>query len=121
MNPKIWGPHAWIFLHSITFNYPSKPTLQDINHYKNFFNNLKYILPCNNCQNHYKNNIDKYPLTDEILSSKQKLINWLINIHVDKSLHNTQLGCGNGPSEAIFSPDSLHYLMHILCPCFNLG
>ena len=26
MNPKIWGPHAWIFLHSITLNYPENPT-----------------------------------------------------------------------------------------------
>ena len=21
MDPNVWGPHAWIFLHSITMNY----------------------------------------------------------------------------------------------------
>ena len=26
MEPNIWGPGAWTFLHSITFQYPENPT-----------------------------------------------------------------------------------------------
>ena len=26
LEPNIWGPHYWFFLHSITFTYPKKPT-----------------------------------------------------------------------------------------------
>ena len=28
-NNKIWGPDAWLFLHTITFNYPENPSEQD--------------------------------------------------------------------------------------------
>ena len=24
MKPEIWGPHAWMFLHSITLEYPDR-------------------------------------------------------------------------------------------------
>ena len=26
MNPKIWGPPGWIFLHSIAYGYPNEPS-----------------------------------------------------------------------------------------------
>ena len=26
MNPEIWGPPAWMFLHSISLAYPKNPT-----------------------------------------------------------------------------------------------
>ena len=29
MNPKFWGPHGWIFLHTVTMNYPKEPNNQD--------------------------------------------------------------------------------------------
>ena len=29
INPSIWGEPGWIFLHSITFSYPEKPTKED--------------------------------------------------------------------------------------------
>ena len=36
MDPKIWGPSTWLFLHTITLNYPNNPTQQDIDNYKKF-------------------------------------------------------------------------------------
>ena len=81
MDPKVWGPHAWIFLHSITLNYPSYPTKQVIKQHYDFFTNLFYVIPCDKCRQHYKQNLVKYPLTNKILSSRENLIKWLINIH----------------------------------------
>ena len=37
MNVNKWGPGGWVFLHTITFNYPLKPTLADKENYRNFF------------------------------------------------------------------------------------
>ena len=34
MEPKIWGEHAWIFLHTITLNYPEEPTFSDKYNYQ---------------------------------------------------------------------------------------
>lgn len=37
MNQNIWGSHLWFSLHSISFNYPLSPSIEDKNNYKNFF------------------------------------------------------------------------------------
>ena len=81
MDPNVWGSHAWIFLHSITYNYPDNPSVNDINNHYNFFRLLKDVLPCNTCRYHYKQNLEKFPLSSDILSSKQNLIKWLFKIH----------------------------------------
>ena len=79
-NNNVWGPSAWTFLHTITFNYPEDPTEDDKRKYYNFFMNLKDVLPCKKCQAHYKENIQKYDLSDN-LDSRQDLVQWLIYIH----------------------------------------
>ena len=81
MDPEIWGPHAWVFLHSITITYPENPTEQDKINYKNFFNSLHNVLPCPGCAYHYQLHLKKHPLNNNILSNKKKLIIWLITIH----------------------------------------
>ena len=48
--------------------------------YYNFFMNLKDVLPCKKCQAHYKENIQKYDLSNN-LDSRQDLVQWLIDIH----------------------------------------
>jgi len=78
MDPKIWGNHAWLFLHTITLNYPDIPTKFDKEHYKNFFENLSHVIPCDVCRDHYKQNIRKHPIQ---LESKESLTKWLHKIH----------------------------------------
>jgi hypothetical protein len=81
MGPDVWGPHAWKFLHYVSLGYPSNPTPEQKQKYKHFFELLKDILPCSLCANHYAENYKKQPLTDEILSDRDKLIKWVIDIH----------------------------------------
>ncbi len=83
MNPDIWGPPAWTFLHYVTTKYPECPSTEDKKHMRQFFTELGYVLPCFNCRDHYKTNITKRPLTDTVLSSRQGLSEWLIDIHND--------------------------------------
>ena len=40
-NPEVWGPGAWLFLHTISLNYPTNPTYEDKENYKTFFTSLK--------------------------------------------------------------------------------
>ena len=81
MKPEIWGPHAWIFLHSITLEYPDHPTNEDKQNMTNFINALKYVLPCHKCKINFNDHLQSHPLTNNILSSKSNLIKWLIDIH----------------------------------------
>ena len=78
MEPKIWGNHAWLFLHTITLHYPDNPTEFDKEKYKKFFESLSHVIPCDICKSHYKQNIKKYPIQ---LESKETLTRWLHKIH----------------------------------------
>ena len=80
MDPNVWGPHAWIFLHTITLTYPHKPTNQDKINYKNFFINLGKVLPCQHCSNNYNIHLNQLPI-DQFLTNKKSLVYWLIQIH----------------------------------------
>jgi hypothetical protein len=81
LNPAIWGPHAWILLHSITLDYPDCPNNTEKQNMRNFFMSVQHVLPCLRCKKNLHNNYQKYPLTDEVLSSKSNLVRWLIDIH----------------------------------------
>ena len=70
MDPNIWGSQAWLFLHTITLNYPDNPSKFDKENFKNFFENLSHVIPCDVCKDHYKQNIRKYPIQ---LDSKESL------------------------------------------------
>ena len=78
-NNNIWGPPAWTFLHTITFNYPHNPSDQDKQNYFTFFDSLKYVLPCDKCKKHYKDN--SRDLKDN-LNSRDDLVKWLIDIFI---------------------------------------
>lgn len=83
MNPKIWGPHGWYFLHCVTLEYPNKPTLVEKNEIKRLFFELQNTLPCIECRENYKKHLVKRPLTLRVLSSRTSLACWLIDIHND--------------------------------------
>ena len=89
INPNAWGEPFWNTFHIITFAYPDNPTDTDKQNILNFFHSVKHILPCETCRYHFEENLTKYPLTDDILSSRYKLVVWLITIHNDV---NVRLG-----------------------------
>jgi hypothetical protein len=73
IDPTYWGKHGWIFLNSIALTY--NPIYRE--NYKNFIEQLPYVLPCKSCGEKLKNNM--YNL-DNALNSKENFLNWLINI-----------------------------------------
>ncbi len=81
ITPEVWGPHGWKFIHYVTLGYPENPTPAQKEKYKAFLVLLKDVLPCSLCANHYSENIQKLPLTDEVLNSRENLIKWGIDIH----------------------------------------
>ena len=90
-NSNIWGPSAWRFLHTITFNYPINPTNEQKEIYRNFFKNLGLVLPCGICEYNYNIHLVKYPI-ENYLKTKEDLVKWLINIHNEVNiLHNKEI------------------------------
>jgi len=85
---NLWGTEAWSFLHNITFNYPLKPKIEDKKNYYLFFKNIGNILPCSECNKHYKN-LFKYIDIKIFLENRYSLIWWLFVIHnlINKRLY----------------------------------
>ncbi|AYV77234.1 MAG: disulfide thiol oxidoreductase, Erv1 / Alr family [Barrevirus sp.] len=81
MRPDVWGPGAWLLLHSITLDYPEKPTNQDKQNMINFINAFAQVIPCEKCRNNFKKHLLTLPLTDKVLETREHLVNWLIDIH----------------------------------------
>ena len=88
MKPTIWGPYGWLFLHSVTMEYPDKPSSKDKKQMEAFFNSLKHVLPCDTCSRNLIKNMRKTPLTKKVLSSRDNLVVWLIEIHNDVNKSN---------------------------------
>ena len=81
MDPELWGPHAWIFLHYVTFSYPDKPTWKDKQNMRDFINLLPEILPCHKCKMNCASHLKDMPLNDSALSSRSSLVQWLVDFH----------------------------------------
>jgi len=81
--PSIWGPPTWKSLHSISFGYPTHPTLQDKIRYKLYFRTVGYSLPCKSCRESYFELIKagQTELTDQVVESRDTLTLWLYNLH----------------------------------------
>lgn len=116
-NPEVWGPGAWLFLHTITLNYPNNPTQKDKENYKNFFTSLKNVIPCKNCAKHYSDNLNTYPIINS-LNSKQDLVNWLIDIHNEVNVKNEKRKYSYNEVinkyNKLYSPKTNYYLIIIV-------
>ena len=80
-DPQIWGPNAWFFLESIAMGYSTDPTYEEKKAAENFFLSLEYMIPCEKCRNNYKKHLKLYPLNEDVLSSRDNLFMWIVDIH----------------------------------------
>ena len=100
MDPRIWGPHTWFFLHTLTFSYPDQPGEDDKRKMYTFFTNLADILPCSVCKIHYKENIEKYPI-NTFLNSRKDLIKYAKKRSKSESIVVTLSGRGDKDVEVV--------------------
>ena len=86
IDPHLWGKSIWGTIYYIVLSYPDNPSNDNIQSIKYFFILLSKLLPCETCRLHYIQNLEKNPLTDDILSSKQKLLQWVVNLQNEVNL-----------------------------------
>lgn len=80
MNVNKWGPGGWVFLHTMTFNYPEKPSIEDKKRYTDFFNMVGGMLPCKYCRDSYNVYIKHLPI-NKFIDSREGIAYWLYYIH----------------------------------------
>jgi hypothetical protein len=80
MQTNKWGPCAWEYLHTLTFNYPENPTDDNKKYYYELFDNLKFTLPCKYCRESYSI-FFKYININNYLNDRMGITYWLYTIH----------------------------------------
>ena len=92
INSDIWGPKAWFFIDSSILGYPNNPSSDEKLAFLNFLTSLQIVIPCEKCRKHFSEYIKKYPLNNIILSSKKKLVEWILECHNNvRRLQNKQI------------------------------
>ena len=97
MLTSVWGPGMWHYLHTMSFNYPVKPTDDDKRHYKDFMLNLKNVLPCGKCRANLRKNFKRLPLTMKHMKSRDTFSRYVYDLH---ELVNKMLNKSSGLSYA---------------------
>lgn len=73
---KVWSPHLWFTLTSLTFSYPKKPSDAFKKKYYSLFHSLPIFYPYDNFDKHFSKILKKYPLSP-YLDTKESLIRWI--------------------------------------------
>ena len=89
MITKIWGPLAWTFLHTMSFNYPVNPTPNEKKYYRDYVLNLQHVLPCKYCRINLSNNLKKKPLQMCHMKNRDTFSRYIYDLHetVNKMLN----------------------------------
>ena len=82
MSPKIWGPHAWFTLHSISMALPNKVPKETQINLINFMKLFGGLIPCNICKINYKRNLsEELPPLKDTVQTRELFSKWLIDLH----------------------------------------
>ena len=80
LDPKIWGPHYWFFLHTIAMSYPIHPNAVTKKKYYDFVQNIPLFIPVESMSGEFSKLLDKYPV-QPYLDNKESFIRWMWFIH----------------------------------------
>ena len=81
MLTTVWGPSLWHYMHTMSFNYPIKPTNNDKKYYKDFIINLQYVLPCKYCRDNLKKNFKAHPLRKCDMRNRETYSKYVYKLH----------------------------------------
>ena len=66
LDPKIWGPHYWFFIHTVAMTYPIRPNAVTKKKYYEFIQNLPLFIPIENISAMSVKIIPKFVLNEGI-------------------------------------------------------
>ena len=92
LDPKVWGPHYWFFLHTLAMTYPHHPNSVTKKKYYEFIQNLPLFLPVEEISGEFSKLIDKYPVTP-YLDNRDSFVRWMHFIHnkINEKLEKPQI------------------------------
>jgi hypothetical protein len=92
LNPEIWGPKYWFFLHSVAMTYPETPNAITKRKYYDLIQNMPLFIPCTKIGDKFGDLLLNYPVTP-YLANRDSFIRWVWFIHnkINKVLDKEQI------------------------------
>jgi hypothetical protein len=80
LDPKVWGPHYWFFLHTLAMTYPNHPNSVTKKKYYEFIQNLPLFIPVEQISTEFEKIIEMFPITP-YLDNRDSFVRWTHFIH----------------------------------------
>jgi hypothetical protein len=80
LDPNIWGPKFWFFLHTIAMTYPHNPNAVTKRKYYDLIHSLPIFIPVESIGSDFSKLLEQYPITP-YLDSRESFIRWMHFIH----------------------------------------
>jgi len=80
LDPTIWGPHFWFFIHTIALSYPHYPNDVTKKKYYDFVVNLSTFIPNEQLGKDFDKLLDEYPVSP-YLDNRESFVKWTHFIH----------------------------------------
>jgi len=80
LNPEVWGPHYWFFMHTVAYSYPESPNNITKRKYYDLITNMPLFIPDAEMGNKFAQMLDKYPVSP-YLDSRESFMKWIHFIH----------------------------------------
>jgi hypothetical protein len=87
MDPEVWGPTYWRFLHTVAAHYPVKPTTTEKKIHYRLIHNFHEFIPHRIIAADFRHLLEKNPVTP-YLDSQADFVRWVNHMH---NLVNTKL------------------------------
>lgn len=80
LDPAVWGPHYWFFLHTVAMTYPRSPNEVTRKKYYELIQNMPLFLPVDAVSKQFGQILEQYPVS-AYLDSRESLIRWVHFVH----------------------------------------
>ncbi len=80
LDPDLWGPPFWAFLHNISFTYPNHPNAITKKKYYDFVHSIPLFIPVEQMSSNFAKLLEKYPVTP-YLDNKESFVRWTWFLH----------------------------------------
>lgn len=80
LDPLIWGPNFWFFLHTIAICYSLNPNTTTKKKYYNLIQTIPLLLPNEEMGKNFSKILDEFPVTP-YLDSRESFTKWVHFIH----------------------------------------
>lgn len=80
VDPRQWGKQFWSTFHLVAYAYPEEPNKSTKRATFQFFDAMRFILPCSECRAGYRERWQMFDLRKH-LDTRSSLIEWVILVH----------------------------------------